>query len=185
MEISMTLSPADATAALRDAQQVEVRSARLRGYQSAAPHLMIWGVVWAVGYMLNYLRPDWVNFTWLPLVTLGVAGDIVAAKADGRSQLPTATYLWFGAAYAVLCIGTIAIMQPHDAGQVAAFNALVVAASYVILGALGAPRIMAIGVGMACMTLGGYFTLGTLFLPWMALVGGGGLVLGGAWLRRP
>jgi hypothetical protein len=30
----------------------------------------------------------------------------------------------------------------------------------------------------------GYFFLGPWFEPWMAVVNGGGLVLGGLWMRR-
>jgi uncharacterized protein YceK len=181
----MTLSPSDATAALQDIKQMEHRSALLRGYQSASPHLMIWGVVWAIGYMLNYLLPAWGGLTWLPLVVLGVIGDIVAARADGRDGgLPDSAYAWFSAAYLMLVGGTIAVMQPHDPRQVAALNALVISAAYNIYGTIGAPRMTVIGVGIAGLTLPGYFVLGTLFLPWMAAVGGGGLVLSGFWLRR-
>jgi hypothetical protein len=180
----MTLSPADATAALQEIAQTQHRSALLRGYQGAAPHLMIWGVVWAVGYMLNYLLPEWINFTWMPLVALGIVGDILAARADGRKVVSGSTIAWLWGAYTLLLVGTIAIMQPHDARQVAALNALIISASYIIFGAIGAPRMTVIGIGIAGLTLPGYFILGTLFLPWMATVGGGGLVLSGFWLRR-
>jgi hypothetical protein len=180
----MPLTPSDATAALRDIKQMEHRSALLRGYQSASPHLMIWGVVWAVGYMLNYLLPAWINFTWLPLIVLGVIGDILAARADGRNGLSAATIAWLWAAYVMLIVGTIAVMQPHDVRQVAAFNALVIGAAYIIYGTFGAPRMTVIGAGIAVLTVGGYFALDTLFLPWMAAVGGGGLVLSGFWLRQ-
>lgn len=181
----MPLTPADASAALQDVTQTEHRSALLRGYQSASPHLMIWGVVWAVGYTLNYFLPAWNGLTWLPLVAVGVIGDMVAVQADGRQGgLPGTAYAWLGVAYFMLFVGTIAVMQPHDPGQVAAFNALVISAAYIIYGTLGAPRMTVIGVGIAGLTLPGYFVLGTLFLPWMAVVGGGGLVLSGFWLRR-
>ena len=44
---------------------------------------------------------------------------------------------------------------------------------------------VAIGLGVTALTLIGYFFVaGAAFLPWMALVNGGGLVLGGLWMRR-
>jgi hypothetical protein len=42
-----------------------------------------------------------------------------------------------------------------------------------------------IGVGLTMLTLIGYFYIGgPAFLLWMALVNGGGLILGGLWMRR-
>src|SRR5262245_41730570 len=48
--MAMPLSPQDASAALDDIARVEARSATLRSYQGAAPYLILWGVLWAVGY---------------------------------------------------------------------------------------------------------------------------------------
>jgi hypothetical protein len=42
-----------------------------------------------------------------------------------------------------------------------------------------------IGVGISILTLIGYFYVGgAAFLLWMAFVNGGGLILGGLWMRR-
>ncbi len=181
----MSLSPVDATAALRDATEVESRSSMLRGYQSASPHLIIWGVVWAIGYSASYLTPDYANSVWPALVVLGVAADIVAIMADGKKKVRAEGMVVLFATAVIFVGGTFAVMAPHDPRQVAAFFPLVVAAGYGIMGAMGATRLLIIGAAVAALTLGGFFTLGNLFLPWMAAVGGGGLVLGGVWLRRP
>jgi hypothetical protein len=90
-----------------------------------------------------------------------------------------------GVTFVVFVSGTFAVMQPHDPRQPAAFFPLLVAAGYGIMGALGATRMLSIAAAIAALTLGGFFSLGGLFLPWMAAVGGGGLILGGLWLRQP
>jgi len=42
-----------------------------------------------------------------------------------------------------------------------------------------------IGLGITLLTLIGYFFVtGGAFLLWMAAVNGGGLILGGLWMRR-
>jgi len=181
----MTLTQADATAALRDAEAMEHRSARLRGYQSASPHLIIWGIVWAVGYAASYLEPAWTNTIWLVLVAVGTAGSIAAGMADGRKGVRAEGLAVLGATFVVFIAGTFVVMQPHDPRQPAAFFPLVVAAGYAIMGALGATRMLIIAAALAALTIGGFLELGNLFLPWMAVVGGGGLVLGGVWLRQP
>ena len=44
---------------------------------------------------------------------------------------------------------------------------------------------VAIGLGIIALTLIGYFFVaGGAFLLWMAAVNGGGLILGGLWMRR-
>jgi hypothetical protein len=181
----MTLTQADATAALRDAEAIKHRSSRLRGYQSASPHLIIWGIVWAVGYAASYLQPAWINAIWLALVAVGTAASIVAGMADGRKGVHAEGLAVLGVTFVVFVAGTFIVMAPHDPRQPAAFFPLVVAAGYAIMGAMGATRMLIIAGALAALTLGGFIELGNLFLPWMAVVGGGGLVLGGVWLRQP
>ena len=43
---------------------------------------------------------------------------------------------------------------------------------------------VAIGLGIIALTLIGYFFVGDAFDLWMAFVNGGGLILGGLWMRR-
>ena len=43
---------------------------------------------------------------------------------------------------------------------------------------------VAIGLGITALTLIGYFFAGDWFNLWMAVVDGGGLILGGLWMRR-
>ncbi|MGT2438156.1 hypothetical protein ACU4GH_22615 [Bradyrhizobium betae] len=43
---------------------------------------------------------------------------------------------------------------------------------------------VAIGLGISALTLVGFFWIGEAFPLWMAFVNGGGLILGGLWMRR-
>jgi hypothetical protein len=75
-------------------------------------------------------------------------------------------------------------MHPWDPRQVAAFVPLVVAAAYAVLGMSLGPRFVFIGLALGLLTLIGFFALSSIFMLWMAAVGGSALVLGGLWLRR-
>ncbi len=180
----MDMSRADASAALADVDAAQSRSALLRGYQSAAPHLIIWGVAWALGYTITDLAPGWVNPAWLVIVVPGTLADIAIARLDRPGHGPGVLTGWLFLIAFIFVGGTLAVMRPHDPRQVGAFIPLVVAASYAILGALGAPRMLVLGGGLAALTLGGFFALPAHFSLWMAAIGGGGLILGGIWLRR-
>ncbi len=74
-------------------------------------------------------------------------------------------------------------MRPQGQ-EIAAFIPLLMAALYVIRGLWSGWRYSAIGIGLAALSLGGFFFLHHYFLLWMALVGGGTLILTGLWLHR-
>jgi hypothetical protein len=59
-----------------------------------------------------------------------------------------------------------------------------VGAIYASIGLWLGTRFVLTGLGVIALTLGGYFLLREHFLMWMALVGGGGLILAGFWLRK-
>ena len=178
----MTLSSQDAAAALSDIENAERRSATLRGYEVAAPHFIVWGVVWAIGYGLSDLAPTHANVIWATVVLIGLAaGFIVARVARGR-------FAWRQAAVAatifVFFCATFFVMAPSGERQIAAFIPLVVATAYVLLGIWAGPRYAVAGIVVAALTLIGFVLLGNHFFLWMAGVGGGSLVLAGIWLRR-
>ena len=64
----MSISRQDAAAALRDIEDTESRSVTLREYQHAAPHFLIWGIIWAVGYGLSDVFPRQADAVWAALV---------------------------------------------------------------------------------------------------------------------
>ena len=55
---------------------------------------------------------------------------------------------------------------------------------YTIAGLWVGRAFVAIGLGIIALTLVGYFLVGDWFDLWMAVVNGGGLIVGGLWMRR-
>jgi hypothetical protein len=55
---------------------------------------------------------------------------------------------------------------------------------YTIVGLWVGAAFVAIGLGITTLTMIGYFFSGDVFDLWMAVVNGGGLILGGVWMRR-
>jgi hypothetical protein len=55
----MGISKTEAASALTDIESTAGRSRLLKGYQIAGPILMVWGVVWALGYTaMGVLPPE-------------------------------------------------------------------------------------------------------------------------------
>jgi hypothetical protein len=178
----MTLSPRDAAIALRDIERAEARSATLDDYQRAAPHFLIWGVLWVVGYGLTDFYPKHVAAIWAVIVPIGIASGFAAMRARGSGLG------WrYGAAAAAIFVFVCAVfvvMWPVRDRQIAAFIPLVVGLAYVLRGIWSGLRHVVAGVLVAALTLAGFFLLEQHFFLWMAGVGGGSLILAGAWLRR-
>lgn len=177
----MSLTPQDASLALHDIAQAESRSAMLRGYEHAAPHLIAWGVLWAIGYGLTNFFPLHANAIWSVVIPIGVLADVAAMRGarPGTWRYLAAT----GAAFGFM-LALFAVMAPVSGRQIAAVIPLFVALIYVLRGIWAGPRHVVAGAAVAALTLAGFFLLTAHFLLWMAVVGGGALILAGLWLRR-
>ncbi len=181
----MPLTRSEAQDALHDITKAEQQSSNAYVYQMASPHLIVWGVVWMIGYGATYAKPEWSQ-VWPVLVLLGVAASFWIGWRT-KNESPS-RYDWrYGAtliAIALFIAALFAIMPPRNGDQISAFFPLLAALLYSIIGIwTRGMRIIVAGVAITSLTLGGYFWLADYFMLWMAVVGGGALVLGGLWLR--
>lgn len=185
----MPLSPEQARDALRDVEQTTRHSATVHGYEIGAPYLILWGVIWLLAYGANDLAPRALGqWAWPVLGGLGWVASMLIGMRRKRAETAGLYWLrWLGVflAYAVFVAGVSAIMKPTADAQVGAFVPMVVALTYALVGLFfNAPRLTIAGAVIAALTLGGYFYLPSHFMLWMAVVGGGALILAGLWLRQ-
>ena len=191
----MVISSTEAAEALRDIAQTDRRTRVSGAYHVASPHLILWGLVWVAGYTASGLTPPekW-GLVWLPLIAIGVLGAILLGlRAGGQSKGAAAG----GAGFAVgksmvlaVAIGMFMgavyfVFQPASPLPYLVFPALITALIYVLLGALiGLPRYTAIGAIMFLVTMIGFVYAKPMLPFWIAAAGGGGLILGGLWMRK-
>ena len=178
----MSLSQQDASAALHDIEAAEARSAMLRDYRHASPHLIGWGVLWVIGYGLNDLFPMHGGAIWSVVVPVGLIADLAAMRGARRDE----AWRIFAAigAVSVFVVALVFVMAPVSGRQVATVIPLFVALLYVLRGIWVGPRYIVAGLAIAALTLAGFWFIGRYFSLYMAVVGGGALILGGLWLRR-
>ncbi len=180
----MSVSKEQATDALKDAARIERRSAEAYGYRQFSPFLVLWGFVWAIGYGATDLIPQWSGTVWLGADIVGFAGSALIGRSIKTTESrPSWRFLASGLALAAFIAATIAIMPPVSGEQVGAFIPLLVALCYALAGIWTGPRILIAGILLAALTLTGFFFVHAHFALFMAAVGGGGLVLGGLWLK--
>jgi len=176
--------------ALKEADAIERRSFEAFSYSQSAPYCFVWGAVWFLGYGAEALFPIdhpawmWLGWWWMGLSMIGAAVSVAIgrrqnARRPGRS--------WrFGALFGILWLFSFflfAIWHPTPM-QIGAFFPLLFAAIYAAIGLWLGTRYILVGLFMALSTLIAYFQMPQYFFLWMAMVGGGSLLLTGLWMRK-
>lgn len=183
----MSLTSKEAAESLSDVECAGRRSAQAFGYRKASPHLILWGLIWVIGYAATDLRPASTNLIWLGLIVAGSTISTYLGRCENSAGAATHKYNWrvLGlVALAFVFVGASYAVFGHVSGmQQGAFVPLLVRTIYAGLGLWLGRRFLVTGLAIVALTLGGYFYLHEHFLLWMAVVGGGGLILAGFWLR--
>ncbi|HUL83581.1 MAG TPA: hypothetical protein VL131_15650 [Gammaproteobacteria bacterium] len=181
----MPVSPNEAADRLRAISTTELASSTAFQYARAAPHLILWGAIWFVGYGVTYLSAEW-SAIWIPLVIVGsVASGWLGARDKTAAHRPNWRQSAAVAAAILASLGALfAILPPLGGLRMGAFFPIVLGFGYMLVGIRNrALRLLVTGVALTALTLIGFFWLPSYFPMWMAIVGGGGLALGGFWLR--
>jgi hypothetical protein len=181
----MAPTPEEAAAALRQIEAAQRRSRTLHGYENTAPQWILWGVIWVLGYGLAELFPAWRGMQWLVLVPAGIAGGFVLTR---RSPGKHAAAWRIAGVIMILQVFfwiAFALLWPVTQRQIDAFPPLVIAMISVAIGLWLGWRFVVTGVSVAGLTVAGFYFVHSHFDLWMALVGGGALILSGLWLKRP
>lgn len=187
------ISKTEAGEALRDIESVHRRTALAGGYSKASPHLILSGLVWAAGYTATALTEpqQWASF-WIPLALVGLIGSFWIAYRGhwpepgnpAAQAVHAARGLWMSAAMMVFIAATYLLFRPADPMPYLVFPALLLALTYSIIGAMGMRRFLWIGAGVFAVTIAGLVFARESVVLCVAAAGGGGLILGGLWLRK-
>ncbi|CAN5338554.1 hypothetical protein BH10PSE4_BH10PSE4_11170 [soil metagenome] len=187
----MGISKTEAASALTDIERTAGRSRELKGYQVAAPILMVWGVVWAIGYSaMGLLRPERWGLVWLVVDAVGIVATILlsrrplaVSKAAGR---PGTGWRIAASSLSIMAfiVASYTVFQPTTVEPAIVFPGLVTGLVYAGVGIAFMRRFLWIGVAVFAASLIGYFFFQPMLAFWMAAVGGGGLIVAGLWLRR-
>ncbi|WP_409191843.1 hypothetical protein [Bradyrhizobium sp. RDM4] len=177
----------EASAALAEIDDIVQRLRQSQLYELASLAALWWGVLVFAGNLVTWLWPAYAIYAWPAVDILGVGGLVAirllnppqayAAAFDIRLLLVFALFFAFG----YLCTNVIGHFGPRQLG---AFWPIYFMLFYMLAGLWFGTAFVGIGLGITALTLIGYFYVGEAFPLWMAFVNGGGLILGGLWMRR-
>lgn len=183
----MNVSRDEARTALAAVREVEERARRAISLAGGGPIVMIWGFVWLIGYVGDhFLGGRSSGILWAVVDSLGLIGTlVVVSRLTRRIRDP------FGPRIGLLWLFLIAyggfwiwIAQPIGGLEVGLMAATVAMFGYVVLGLWIDLVFLWIGLGVTVLAIGFYLLTPGSFNLWMGLLGGGALILSGAYIHR-
>jgi len=183
----MNLSRNEAQEALSSIQQVTIQTRRAIASGSTPYHMILWGAVWFLGFLLTHFLPgEYQAWIWIALTTPAMfLSAFLGIRTGRRIRTPGGTsiaLMWlaiFG--YSSL---NIWLAQPTRLEQVSVLLVIFMMFGYVIMGIWVERAASIVGLIVTALALIGYFLLPTLFNLWMAFLGGGILFLSGIYILR-
>ena len=183
----MQLTPQEAAAAL-----AEVASARAAMRHVIREHrghwyLWIWGAAWIVMPATAQILGDEGThyFPWICLVA-GALSFAVGLVQRRQIKLPS-NGKFFGMFAAIFLFAALFPFVLHiepDSKRIYAYTCLVAMQGYVIAGLWTDTYLLWLGLFVTALIVAGIFLLPGIFWWWMAVCGGGSLVLSGFYVRH-
>ncbi|MFO1111498.1 MAG: hypothetical protein U1E61_20180 [Bradyrhizobium sp.] len=176
----------EATEALAEIDDMVRRVRQSRIYELASQLMVMWGALVFAGYLLTWLAPRYAGIGWIAVYVIGLAGWAAFSAINRPTSGVRSFDLKFLLAFAMfLAFGIFCCwLGRFDPRQLSAFWPVYFMLFYSIAGLWFGYAFIAIGLAVIALTLAGYFWIGGAFDLWMAFVNGGGLILGGLWMRR-
>ena len=182
----MTLRPDDAAASLSEIAAVEQRTRRTLVYARSGAAFMLWGALVAFGYGFGHFFPLQARIAWFAVFAAGFAG--CAVLYTRRPRLPAHVRLNARMLYAQLVLYGygwvfVALLSPTPR-QLGALWPNLFMLGIVLAGLWLGRALLLSGLAVTALSVAGFFWAGDAFDLWMAVTGGGGLVVCGLVLRR-
>jgi len=186
----MDISPNEAEEALEAIQIMTQKTRHSIASSGAHISLIITGIVWMIGFLATqFLQGVIVFYIWVGASVLGAAlGFMLNIRNNKRMRSPTAgaTAKRIGAIWvllAVYCLAALAVTWPLDGMQLTVLIILFVLVGWLVMGLLLSIISIWPGLIIIALVLIGYFFLPDYFYLWLAILGGGGMIALGLYIR--
>jgi hypothetical protein len=186
----MNISPSEAEQAL-DAIQAMVRKTQKAISDSGAYNfLILWGFVWLFGFLAShFISTPLLGYIWMGLdIVGGLASAVIGIRMSHKVRSPAGEasgkrIAWFWLLLFVYCFALILVAAPVDGKQLAMIIILFVMIGWVAMGLLLSVASIKLGLAITALALIGYYLLPDIFYLWMAVLGGGGMIGLGFYIR--
>jgi hypothetical protein len=147
-------------------------------------------VVWLVGFLNSQFLPNQIaGYVWMGSDILGgLVSAIIGIRMNRgvRSSAPTTSgkrIAFFWLLLFFYCVAAVAVAWPTGGKQLAMFIVLFVMVGWLAMGLLLSFASVWPGLAITALALIAYFLLPGSFYLWMAVLGGGGMIALGLYIR--
>jgi hypothetical protein len=189
----MSIDKIQAREALAVIESSRRRGFSLHHYQRIAPMLVIWGVAWLVADLSLQFGLATSRQIWPPVSLAGTLACVAVAVLRARRKRSDEDGVRRGAAARTLAVyglvaafmaGLLTVAAPLGDRQVHTIFGLAIGLGYALCGAWLGWRLILVGAAIMALSFIGFAAVHDDYAAYMAVVGGGGLLLGGLWLRK-
>ncbi len=186
----MNISPTEAEEALKAIQIVMQKTRRYMANSGAYIFLIVWGVIWLLGFSgSQFLSPQIAGYVWMVLDILGgvlsvAIGMRMKKNVRSSNSITSGTRIgWFWLLLFLFSGAALWISKPVDVRQGSMLIILFVMLGWMTMGLLLSVASVKWGLVLTALALIGYFLLPNIFYAWMAVLGGGGMIALGLYIR--
>jgi len=186
----MNISPSEAEEALASIQAMMTKTRRAISSSGAYIFLIIWGIIWLLGFLgSQFLSPAITGYAWAVLDTLGGILSAVFGIRMGHGVRSSSPFLSgkrigiFWLLNFLYCIAVVAVSWPTGGKQMAMYIILFVMIGWIAMSLLISFTSIWPGLIITVLALVGFFLLPGIFYMWMAVLGGGGMIVLGLYIR--
>ena len=186
----MDISPSEAKDALAAIQTIAHKTRHSIATGGTYITLIVTGIIWLVGFTCQQFLPQEIaGPIWIGLSVLGgTLGTVVGFRMGRRVRspltAPTAKRVgFFWLLLVFFCLAMIAIAWPLDGKQATALIVMFIMLGQIAMGLLFSFSSVWWVLPITALVLIGYFLLPAFFYLWMSILGGGGMIVLGLYIR--
>jgi len=186
----MNITPSEAEEALSAIQKIMKKTRHSISSSGAYKFLILWGIIWLIGFLNSQFIPgELAGNIWIGLDIIGgMLSAFIGIRLNRgiRSSSPSTTGKRIGLFWLILflyCFIAILVAGTTDGKQLAMFIILFVTIGWIAMGLLLSFVSVWWGLALVTMACLGYFFLPDIFYLLMAILGGGGMIVLGLYIR--
>jgi hypothetical protein len=186
----MNISPTEAEEALEAVQKITQKTRQSIASSGVYVTLIVTGIVWLIGFAATqFMSGETLIYLWVGLsIIASILGTIMGFRRGRRVRSPAFNEpakrgVTFWILLIFFAIAAIAIARPTDGKQVTMFIILFTMIGQLAMGLLLSFSVTWWAVPVMALALIGYFLLPGYFYLWMAVLGGGGMIAFGLYIR--
>ena len=186
----MNVSPNEAEEALAAIQTMAQKTRRSIASGGTYITLIVTGIIWLIGFICTqFLTGEIVAYIWTGLSILGTLLGVLLGFRMGKrvrspATVPTAKRVGLFWLFLVFYgIAAVVIARPTDGKQATMFVILFIMLGQLAMGLLFSFSSVWWALLISALALAGYFLFPGIFYLWMAILGGGGMIALGLYIR--